>query len=322
MDSQELSKAKSFEYDGFKLEKSFKYPQAIINYKRALKIYDELKNQEGIVFCLSSLGACYYYLEKAKGAIGQFNRLLGIKKKNKDTKNIEDIHYMMGTAYLYKLDNYKMSIRCYKKAVKLSQRKKDYSNLSYWYYAIGMAGFVKEKYSQSLIYFKKSLQIRKAHNDNYDIGSNYSYIAMTYIRLEKIKMALVYSLKHLHHIKETGYDRENGYIHIVIALALIFLEGKRNKHGKLIEDLTEISGFPPDENRYFKYAINKAEHNNYFDTLQPALYEYGRYLFLTGKQSEGLKLFSKYKKYALKLNLHNENLKAFCDANRISYSEL
>ena len=135
-------------------------------------------------------------------------------------------------------------------------------------------------------------------------------------------MALEYSLKHLRHIKESGDDRENGYTHIVIAQALIFLARRRNKYRKLIEKLTEISGLPPDENQYFKYAIIKAEHNNYFDTLQPALYEYGKYLFLTGKQSEGLKLFGKYKQNASKLNLRDENLKAFCKANKISYSKL
>ena len=92
--------------------------------------------------------------------------------------------------------------------------------------------------------------------------------------------------------KEIGIEYYETYVYI--GKSLIHLD-KDNKTISEISKLTELKSSPE---AYFEYAIEGAGKDNNLETLVPALYEYGKYLYQSGKTEQGIEKLEQAKEKA------------------------
>ena len=73
-----------------------------------------------------------------------------------------------------------------------------------------------------------------------------------------------------------------------------------------MQEITSITKLPETAEAYFEYAIEIASKDDYWQTLVPALYEYGKYLYEIDKQDEGIEKIEQAKEIATQNNMLGE----------------
>lgn len=117
-----------------------KYDEAIKKYEKALKSID-------IAEVHFNLAHCYYLVEQFDYAVSHYVSALKIKKNTR-----HDYYYYLACALLAS-GRIKDSIKCFRCAIKLNDRK------SYYYYNLGNAYYLYKKYVKAIKSIEKSVQI-------------------------------------------------------------------------------------------------------------------------------------------------------------------
>jgi tetratricopeptide (TPR) repeat protein len=160
---------------------------------------------------------------------------------------------------------------------------------------IGILLSERGKFNKAVQYHQKSFHIRTQLGDKTEIGHNYASLSFAYIGLGRYKEALSTALLHLRNIKEIGKDVEHGKTHLGIALILAQSHKVSEAERSIMTNICEITRLPSSPTDFFKASVEEARRVNYYDSLIPALYQYGRYMYLLGKHDEGVKYIKEAK---------------------------
>lgn len=209
---------------------------ALKNYKKSLKIYEEIKNFREIAASYSNMGIVYKNLSDYENALNCYLKSLQITEENKytnlhikttynisavylaqqnypkakeyaqkaidlseehnDTQNIAAELNMMGQIYAFQ-NNYKTAILYYKRALEQNKKNKNTYGTTISLYNIGNSEYELKNYTTAIEYFKESLILSEKINDQIGVLLAYKSIGLTHKKLNKFNSALDYYKKSL-----------------------------------------------------------------------------------------------------------------------------
>ncbi len=190
---------------------------------------------------------------------------------------------------------------------------------------IGIVYIHKEQYADSIDYFKTSLAIKEQIGAKGELGHTYSYLAYAYFKLGMYEEALNTITLNLKNIKEVGTDFEHGRTNLVIALILADLENNPPQSAnldKLLDNILQQTKLPKNAEKFFDNAEKTALSSNFLNTLVPALYEYGKYLYKKGNTT-GINKIQLAMEKALKSSMMGEvkKIKRLCNEIGLDYNK-
>ena len=136
------------------------YKDALIYYKKSLKIYEETGDKKGIASMINNIGLNYNYQSNYEEALIYYKKSLKIYEEIGDNKGNSDTYNNIGLI-LHKQDNFKEALICYKKSLKIKEGIGDKKGMSSCYNNIGLIYNDQGNYEEALIYYKKSLKIEE-----------------------------------------------------------------------------------------------------------------------------------------------------------------
>ncbi len=144
-----------------------------------------------------------------------------------------------------------------------------------------------------------------------NIGKNYSILANLYYKISDYGKALSFAFLCLKNIEETDKNIELGRTYLVIALILSNIEDLDDSEESILIKISELTKFSKDPVDYFETSVKTSSEVNNIHNLVPAMYEYGKYLYLNNEKEKGLEKIRTAKENAVKNNLLDdiENIK-------------
>ena len=143
------------------------------NCSAALKIYEQLNNEEGTADALYGLGLALQGLRKFDDALNSFNRALEIWKRTKNYEAIVYISLDIGNTHLMK-EEIDKAVPSFKVALEVAQKLKDDGSMADALSAIGEAYELSEEFGKSADSFLAATErYLKAGMD--DLAEEYVY---------------------------------------------------------------------------------------------------------------------------------------------------
>ncbi|MGE5480305.1 MAG: tetratricopeptide repeat protein [Chloroflexota bacterium] len=239
-------------------ENAYDYAKSILNYVKALGIFEELNDREFICKCCISIGGCYNCLSDYSKALPYLNKALALARYNEYDKLI-DIYNGISYSYVM-LGDYSMAIDYSLKSLSAAETQgdrrrtayllnnlsniylnwKDYDQaLAYLGRALKIAEEIKnesvketvmsslsEVYSEkgmmneAIYYGNRALKIATSMNDSVEIGRCYYYLSVYYDRIGQTLNSLDLKLKYLKLLERIG--NKSGQINDLYSIGEIY----------------------------------------------------------------------------------------------------
>lgn len=288
------------------------YEKTLHYTNKAVSIYIELfgKNHPQILKLYNNLGMVYWNKADYDKAVEYLNKCISIMSElfGKSHPNTSILNNNLGLVYVDK-GSYDVAMVYLYKALLINKETfgENHQFTAFSYTNIGKANYSKGEYHKAIENFKKAEKIRETINDISNAGFDLTYISLSNAQIGNYTEALKYAYKHLRNIKSVGTDLEHGKTHLSIAITLSKTHNTITHEMKqIIDDISSLTELKTCADDYFTSSIKKAETSNYYNTLIPAYYEYGKYLTGLGKNEEGKAKINKALILAKEKNLTSE----------------
>lgn len=182
------------------------YDMALAQYKKSLKLMNEMGNKRGQSTCYLNIGQIYAEKGSYSQAIEFMLNGIKIKEELNEKKGMRIGYNNLGNVYST-MGNYKEGLKYYFKTLKIAEELKDKLGESYAYDNIGTIFSHQNKLDISLYYYKKALAIQEAIGDKVNAGNSYNSIGDIYRNKKQYTEALAYHLRDLK-IKEEAHDMQ------------------------------------------------------------------------------------------------------------------
>jgi signal transduction histidine kinase len=138
---------------------------AIPHYKKAISLYELLKDSFNLTNCYTSTGLCYHNIDQGEKAIAQFIEGLKLSENNQEYK--AEILHNIGNVQ-QKMQNFQKAIDYFRKAMKINLSIKDSVSLAVNYNGLAESFQYLHKNDSSIVYFLKANQLfKKLHKTGY-----------------------------------------------------------------------------------------------------------------------------------------------------------
>ncbi|MHB8260520.1 MAG: tetratricopeptide repeat protein [Bacteroidia bacterium] len=179
------------------------YPKVLEYYLKALKIYEEIGNKRGTSNCYGNIGAVYKEQTNYPKALDYYSKGLKIYEEIGDKKGTGNCYSNLGGMYTAQ-KNYPKSLECHLKSLKLYEEIGNKQGIGVCYLNIGAVYQEQANYAKALEYYLKSLQLLEEIGDKNSIGICFTNMGDLYNRLGDYKLAVLYSDSALQLSKEIG----------------------------------------------------------------------------------------------------------------------
>lgn len=157
--------AKAFYYLGETNYYIRNFSGAIPYYKKAISLYEQLKDSFNLTNCYSSIGLCYHNIDQGEKAIAQF--IEGLKLSVNNQEYTAEILHNIGNVQ-QKMQNYEKAIGYFRKAMNINLTIKDSVSLAVDYNGLAESFQYLHKNDSSIVYFLKANQLfKKLHKTGY-----------------------------------------------------------------------------------------------------------------------------------------------------------
>lgn len=153
--------------------------KALKNHIAALKIYEGLDNNGGIVQCLGNIGNVYSEQADYPHALEYYFKTLQIAEKLGDKKRIVNQLGNIGIIYMYQ-SNYPKALDYYFRGLRLAEELGDKNKISIQLGNIGIVYADQTDYAKALEYYFKSLKIKEELGDKLGIAKRLGNIGVAY----------------------------------------------------------------------------------------------------------------------------------------------
>lgn len=140
------------------------YPGAIDHYSQSLIIYTEIDDNIGIAKVLNNLGLIYSSIGDYEAALENYNRSLQIMKTLNDQKSIGASLNNIASIYSAYGD-YDLSIAYYEESIKIYEQRGDQRGILSPLLGLGGAYWLKSDYTKSFNYFSNAISLCETAND-------------------------------------------------------------------------------------------------------------------------------------------------------------
>lgn len=283
------------------------FKKAVEYFEEAMNAAQEMGSKVDIANIVTNNGMCYLLLRKFNQALTYFNIGLTVNKElgnqigiSVSLEGIGHVHKYMGV--------YDKALTNYKNALKIAEQLKVRSLISQYLIDIGNVFYDTDEYEKAVSHYKESLSIKETLKEVMELGYIYPYLSCAYANLDKNKESLETALLHLKNIEEVKIYLEKGRTHLAIAKTIANLTNKNvNSNEKLLDEISQYTNLPNTSEAYFNEAIRLSEDGfGYIETLIPAYFEYGKYLYNENKNEKGLEKINKAKELSVKNNINGE----------------
>jgi two-component system NarL family sensor kinase len=168
-----------------------KYALAVEYMTKALKIYEELKDEPRQALVMGNLASVLIIMKKFDEGRVVLDRTMQISQRLKIAP-IERNTYSIYTEYFFNKRQIDSALFFAFKALRMMEEVNAYNDMALMYNSIGQLYIEKKQYDLSMKYYKKSLEIREAIEDELGIGSCCKNIAYCYIALSRFSEAEKY----------------------------------------------------------------------------------------------------------------------------------
>ena len=219
--------------------------EALVFYKKGLKIQEEINSKEGMATSHNNIGTVYKKQGDVPTALEHYHKSLKLYQEidnisglGQALNNIGNTYHEQGDPNLA-LEYFHRGRNLYKKAGDERSEATILNNIGYSY-------FKKENISKALDYYNQSIDIRKKMNDIRGIATCYNNIASAYNYQGDVDQAMDYYLKSNKIYKELGYKLGLSTSSINVA-RVYYSQGDKNeakKHAQLGLEIAEEVGSP------------------------------------------------------------------------------
>ncbi|MCB0191584.1 MAG: AAA family ATPase [Anaerolineae bacterium] len=309
--------------------------------RKALELAKERGDKHGTAMAMAGIGAVHAMRDEPELALPSLLESIPIFKALGDKR--EMIHPMFNAGLVYHfIGDYKQALyyfrQVFDEATEISDRVGVFLSLHFTGHLHHSAG----QHKKAIAYLIKALEKRAVTGGDGLLSQSEPYLASAYASLNRTNEALATALQHFKNVSQVGRDTESGRAHVVVGNILAQLQIHDNNpvlpakdeinhiqsHStqNLIDQITQLTNIAPQPEDYFTYAVNEAMTGSrpYLLTLVPALYSYGHYLYISGKQEEGLKKLSEAKQQALDYGMLGkiEQIKRVCQKINVDFDSI
>jgi serine phosphatase RsbU (regulator of sigma subunit)/Tfp pilus assembly protein PilF len=190
------------------------YDKALENYMSALRLREEMKDEDGIARCFDEIGIVYFFQGAYDKSVMVFMKALKIRENRGDKRGIAKSYNNIGNVN-YSMMDYDKALEYYTKSLTIILELGDKNGISACYNNIGLVYLdhantltdiknAKEKYLKAIDYFNKSLQFDIELEDKKGMSACYSNIGIAYFKLGFYDKSISYNLKALKIDEELG----------------------------------------------------------------------------------------------------------------------
>jgi len=201
--NQPKYKAKALNLIGVLHKNKGLYPLALDYFLKALKIFEEIKNNRGIGNCYANMGNIYAEQKEFTKALQFYKKALKARQDAEDKNRIASSYGDLGNVYSA-MSDYETALKYHNIALKIRQEMGDKQGEAYCYNNIGVVYKNKTDYNKALQNYFLCLSAIKEVDDKKGITYCYNNIGNTYIDLKEYKLALLYCDSSLQTVKALG----------------------------------------------------------------------------------------------------------------------
>ena len=194
--------AKAFNCTGLNYFSLFDSSNAFSNHKKALLIYQQLGDKNGVAWSLNYIGNIYFFLlSDYIKATAYYEKSFALFQQGNDKKGLAASCENLAIAY-ESLGSYPEALQKFQQAESLDEQLHDEEALAIHYGHMGIFYDDLSQFDKALEYCKKSLVIFQRLNNKTGIAHNYSSIGNIYLDYSKNEEAIQYFNKALQLNKE------------------------------------------------------------------------------------------------------------------------
>ena len=223
------------------------FREAQISWEEALRLYQQLNDQKGIVNSLNNLGVFYRSLGEHVKAIQYYERSLKITQQIGDQKGAAYSQNILGNIY-YFLGEYAKAIQYYERSLEITQRFYDKSSVAKSLNQLGLVYDSLEEFARAIQYYERSLEIMRQIGDQNGVAKSLNQLGLTYFSLGEFSLAIQYYARSLKIVRQIG--DQHGVADSLNNLGLVFSAlGDYSKAIKYYEESLVITRQIGDQNR-------------------------------------------------------------------------
>ncbi len=196
-----------------------KHPEALDYYFKALKIFEELKDKQGMATWYGNIGNLYYSKGDRHESFGYYTKALKINQEQKNKNGISIQLCNIGLIYcdsasMLKLQHpeskqtytalYEIALEYYFRALKLKEELGDKNGISIRLGNIGTVYYEQKEYTKAFDYYLKALKLTEEVGDKNRVAIWLASIGTLYLETKKFKEAEKYLQKSLAISEEIG----------------------------------------------------------------------------------------------------------------------
>lgn len=156
------------------------YTQALTDYFTALKLYEKVNDDRGVMHELMNIGLIYQYQKKYNQAISLYNRAIKIGETIKDEEGGIGAYNNLAIVYLEQ-KKFDLALTCFSKVLAFDLSSGDSANIADSYNNIGAANQGLKRQGEALKYYEASLRIKHLLDDYEGYANTCNNIASVYL---------------------------------------------------------------------------------------------------------------------------------------------
>jgi serine phosphatase RsbU (regulator of sigma subunit)/Tfp pilus assembly protein PilF len=213
------------------------YPQALVNWEAAMRIYELLGDDEGMANILSNTGSIYFTFGDYTRALEEFLKALPLAEKTDDRRRIATLDLNIGSVYSELPASSDTAVSYYHRAIRVGESIGYYDLIGLTLVNLGELYMETGKYDSALHYFDRSLSVISG---NIDRAISLNYMASIYAEEGDYEKAMAYH-------RDALEMAQNQHAQMEVTKVLLGLGTTSEKQGKSNQAID-----------YFLQARNKA----------------------------------------------------------------
>lgn len=177
--------AKSYIYLGYFAQDKSNAELAIQNYNEALKIYQKIKDKNGIAWAINNIGISYFELSEYSKALDYFFKGLKMSEEVGDKQQISTKLANIGSVYL-RQNNYPLALEYYLKTLRIDEELGDPKEIAIVNGNIGVVYTNMDQHEKALEYYTRAWKIDVSLDNKYGIATQLDNMGIAYSDLAEM----------------------------------------------------------------------------------------------------------------------------------------
>ena len=244
-----LKKAEALLISGAAFSANRKDKEAIEISERALLIFEQAGDHDGVSRASSDLSKYYYYQYNADEAVKLAEKaLLAAQENNVDTL-IATAYFHLGNGF-YRKNEFDKALEYHEKSLMISEKADDKKGIASSLNRLGILSYNTGDFQKSVYYYQRTIDIREELNDSPGVALTMTNLANAYTQLGDYQNAIASYQEAGEVFRQIGFNR--GIASTLIGMAMIY-ENLR-QYPTALEALQEYLKIYQEENNIAEIA--------------------------------------------------------------------